>query len=84
MAKSKRALDFVQPHLLTLQPYEAVDPPEVLARRAGIAEAGIIKLDANENPYGASPKVSEALEGLKLRSLPLGLIRDCGPDVPFL
>ena len=28
--------------------------------------------------------MSEALEGLKLRSLPLGLIRDCGPDVPFV
>jgi histidinol-phosphate aminotransferase len=64
MTKSKRALDFVQPHLLTLQSYEAVDPPEVLARRAGVAEAGIIKLDANENPYGASPKVAEALAAI--------------------
>ena len=32
----------------------------------------------------ASHYRAEALEGLKLRSVPLGLIRDCGPDVPFL
>ena len=29
-------------------------------------------------------KVIEALEGLKIRGLPLGLISDCAPDVPFL
>ncbi|MFP6566701.1 MAG: HAD family hydrolase [Dehalococcoidia bacterium] len=29
-------------------------------------------------------KVIEKLEGLKIRGLPLGLISDCAPDVPFL
>ncbi|MEE8517841.1 MAG: histidinol-phosphate transaminase [Dehalococcoidia bacterium] len=61
MAKSKRALDLVRPHLLELQPYESVVPPDVLAARAGIPESDVVKLDANENPYGPSPKVAEAL-----------------------
>jgi histidinol-phosphate aminotransferase len=56
-----RITDLVQPHLLTLAGYEAVDPPEVLAQRAGIPESELVKLDANENPYGPSPKVAEAL-----------------------
>ena len=64
MAKTRRALDLVQPHLLKLEGYEAVDPPEVLAARAGIPESEVVKLDANENPYGASSKVAEALAAL--------------------
>ena len=32
----------------------------------------------------AEAKVIEALEGLKIKSLPLGLFSDCGPGVPFL
>ncbi|MCH7549490.1 MAG: hypothetical protein IH969_08170, partial [Candidatus Krumholzibacteriota bacterium] len=55
MTASKRALDHVLPHLLTLKGYEAVEPTEVLARRAGIPESELVKLDANENPYGPSP-----------------------------
>jgi histidinol-phosphate aminotransferase len=61
MEKKKRALDLVRPHLLELQPYESVSPPEVLAERAGIPQSEVVKLDANENPYGPSPKVAEAL-----------------------
>ena len=44
-----------------LQPYEAVDSPEALAEVAGIPADKIIKLNANENPYGPSPRVQEAL-----------------------
>ena len=61
MAKKGRALDLVRPHLLGLQPYESVSPPDVLASRAGIPESEVVKLDANENPYGPSPRVAEAL-----------------------
>jgi histidinol-phosphate aminotransferase len=49
------------PHMLDALPYAAVDPPSVLAARAGIPEGDIAKLDANENPYGPSPKVAQAL-----------------------
>lgn len=53
--------DFVRPHLKNLKPYEPIDPPEELARRAGISPDQVIKLDGNENPYGCSPRVREAL-----------------------
>ena len=49
------------PHIQALETYEGVDPMDVLAERAGIAPNKIIRLNGNENPYGPSPKVSEAL-----------------------
>lgn len=64
MANRKRAIDLVRPHLLSLKGYEAVEPPEVLAARAGIAESDIVKLDANESPYGPSPSVTDAMPGV--------------------
>jgi histidinol-phosphate aminotransferase len=47
--------------LVEMPPYEPVEPLDVLARRLGIPEDRIAKLDGNENPYGPSPKVTEAL-----------------------
>jgi histidinol-phosphate aminotransferase len=38
-----------------------VQPPEELARRLGVPVDEIVKLDANENVYGASPKALAAL-----------------------
>jgi len=35
--------------------------PETVAEKAEVPLDGIIKLDANENPYGCSPKVKQAL-----------------------
>ena len=37
---------------------------DVFAKRLGMAAADIIKLDANENPYGPAPAVREALASL--------------------
>ncbi len=37
---------------------------EVFARRLGLEASQLIKLDANENPYGPSPRVREALANL--------------------
>jgi histidinol-phosphate aminotransferase len=42
--------------------YSAAKSPDVISRKTGIPEEKIIKLDANENPYGCSPKVRKALE----------------------
>lgn len=44
-----------------LEPYEPVEPVEVLAGRLGVPRDRIVKLDGNENPYGPSPRVLEAL-----------------------
>ena len=44
-----------------LEPYVPILPFEVLSRRLGIPPERIVKLDANENPYGPVPAVLEAL-----------------------
>ncbi len=41
--------------------YSPCQSPDIIAKKLGIPEKDIIKLDANENPYGCSPKVKEAL-----------------------
>ena len=51
----------VRPVIRELEPYVPIEPPEVLAKREGIAPDQVIKMDANENPYGPSTKVAEAL-----------------------
>ena len=47
-----------------MEAYTPILPFEVLSARLGRAPADIIKLDANENPYGPSPRVREALANL--------------------
>ena len=54
-------LSLVQPHLRDVPPYVPVEPPEEVAKRLGLPPDRIVKLDANENPYGPSPAVREAL-----------------------
>ena len=51
----------LNPHLAGLEEYTPIQPFEVLSRRLGIPAADIVKLDANENPYGPHPAVAEAL-----------------------
>jgi histidinol-phosphate aminotransferase len=41
--------------------YSAAKSPDVISRKTGIPESEIIKLDANENPYGCSPRVRKAI-----------------------
>ncbi len=57
----KQIEQLIRPHLASVQTYQPVDPPELLAERAGIPAESIIKLNGNENPYGPSPKAIEAL-----------------------
>ena len=54
-------LGLVRSHLIEMPGYEPVEPIDVVARRLGISEDRVVKLDGNENPYGPSPKVAEAL-----------------------
>ncbi len=44
-----------------MEEYTPIQPFEVLSARLGIPAAQIVKLDANENPYGPIPAVREAL-----------------------
>ncbi len=52
---------FVRPDIAEMEPYIPIVPFEVLSARLGRAPEEIVKLDANENPYGPSPKALEAL-----------------------
>ncbi|MEX0800116.1 MAG: histidinol-phosphate transaminase [Dehalococcoidia bacterium] len=47
--------------LVAMPGYEPVEPPDVIAAELGIPEGRLVKLDGNENPYGPSPRVLEAL-----------------------
>ena len=58
-ARTCRAL--LNPHLADLEEYAPIEPFEVLSERLGIPAERIVKLDANENPYGPLPAVTEAL-----------------------
>ncbi len=59
------ALDLIRSDIATMEPYTPIFPFDVLAARLGRAPEDIIKLDANENPYGPSPKVRAALTNLR-------------------
>lgn len=52
------------PHIQNLPPYTPIEPFEVLSQKVGRRPEDIIKLDANENPYGMSPRAREALASL--------------------
>ncbi len=52
---------FLLPHIAEMEPYTPIVPFEVLSRQLGRPPEQIIKLDANENPYGPHPAVREAL-----------------------
>jgi histidinol-phosphate aminotransferase len=51
----------VRPELATMKSYAPIEPTDVLSRRAELSAGRIVKLDGNENPYGCSPKVYQAL-----------------------
>jgi histidinol-phosphate aminotransferase len=55
------ALDLIRPHIQDMPVYSPVLPYEVLSEQLGLPVAGLVKLDANENPYGPLPEVKHAL-----------------------
>ncbi|MCL2140724.1 MAG: histidinol-phosphate transaminase [Dehalococcoidia bacterium] len=52
---------FLRSEMTVFKGYAACKSPEVVAQRLGIQVADVVKLDANENNYGASPRVARAL-----------------------
>ena len=60
----------MRPHLVQVATYHGVDPSEELARSAGIKPEEVIRLNANENPYGAPPAVLDALKDVQVHLYP--------------
>lgn len=54
----------LRPDIAALEPYTPVAPIEVLAAQLGLPVERIIKLDANESPYGPSPRAAAAIDAL--------------------
>ena len=52
---------YLLPHIADMESYTPIEPFEVLSARLGRTPDQIVKLDANENPYGPHPAVREAL-----------------------
>lgn len=58
---SETLKNLIRPNIADMAPYTPIVPFDVLSQRLGIPVEDIIKLDANENPYGPSPRVYQAL-----------------------
>ena len=61
MATNTHPATLLRSEMLDLEEYTPIQPFEVLSQRLGIPVAQIVKLDANENPYGPLPGVTAAL-----------------------
>lgn len=46
---------------LEMTPYSPIEPPDQIALRLGLKESEIVKLDANENPFGTIKAVNNIL-----------------------
>lgn len=55
---------FIRKHIREMPPYQPILPFDVLSEELGIPVEALIKLDANENPYGPLLEVSAALSAL--------------------
>ena len=57
----KSPTDLIRTDIASMKTYQPIYPFDVVAARLGRAPEEIVKLDANENPYGPSPQVRDAL-----------------------
>jgi histidinol-phosphate aminotransferase len=61
MAGSEGIKKFIRPNLLGFTGYSASTSPDTLEGKIDVSLKDVIKMNANENPYGCSPRVLEAL-----------------------
>jgi histidinol-phosphate aminotransferase len=55
----------IRPDLLEFEEYTPIEPLEKLSQRLGIPIEKLVKLNANENPYGPAPAALEVLKNPK-------------------
>jgi len=63
--RSLDAKEFIRKHILELAPYKSIVPFDVLSEKLNRPTSDIVKLDANENPYGPPPEVFSALKNIE-------------------
>jgi len=56
---------FIRRHIREMPAYEPILPFDVLSVELGIPAETLVKLDANENPFGPLPEVKESLAALE-------------------
>ena len=61
MSESNGIEKLIQPHLAGFTGYSASTSPDVLKGKVDVSTDDIVKMNANENPYGCSPRVLKAL-----------------------
>jgi len=61
MSEDKGIEKLIRSDLANFSGYSARTSPDTLEGKVEVPAGDIIKLDANENPYGCSPKVNQAL-----------------------
>jgi histidinol-phosphate aminotransferase len=61
MLDAEQVASLIRPDIYDMAAYTPIVPFEVLSRQLGIPPDQIVKVDANENPYGPSPRAIEAL-----------------------
>ena len=61
MADSEGIKKYIRPHLTGFSGYSASTSPDTLEGKIDVPLENVIKINANENPYGCSPKVLKAL-----------------------
>jgi len=61
VADSEGIKKFIRPHLMGFTGYSASTSPDTLEGKIDVPVANVIKINANENPYGCSPRVLKAL-----------------------
>ena len=67
--KDLSPISLLRPHIRDLEIYQGVEPIELQAQKAGVPLDKVIRLNGNENPYGPSPRVAQALGGFNLYNL---------------
>jgi histidinol-phosphate aminotransferase len=65
LADSEGIKKFIRPHLMGFSGYSASTSPDTLEGKIDVPIESVIKMNANENPYGCSPKVLKALANCK-------------------
>lgn len=62
--------NYIRKHIKNIPFYEGVDPSIKLAEESGILPENIIKLNANENPFGKTLALGENLSSINIHEYP--------------